>query len=285
MIQDIYPHKLKNSFIPGKTSTPESLVIHFDTNGRILTNEKGKPFYRLSDFGVAPKTLTYIFSVDEDDFFLIEDDEIKAPAGHLYMRMRDFRRREDTPKKSIFEAFTAGQLHKWYVNNKFCGRCGNLTGRSSEERAIVCAGCGNIIYPRVVPAVIVAVIKKADDRKDNEIVLTRYQGNKVPYFALVAGFTEIGETLEETVQREVYEETGLKVKNITYYKSQPWGVADDILAGFFCLVDGNTEITRDDSELSYADWTRREDVVLQPDDLSLTNEMMTLFKEGKEPSI
>ena len=76
------------------------------------------------------------------------------------------------------------------------------------------------------------------------------------------------------------EETGLKVKNISYYKSQPWGVVDDILAGFFCEVDGTDEIKLDKNELKLAQWYSREEVVLQPDDYSLTNEMMTVFKKG-----
>ena len=100
--------------------------------------------------------------------------------------------------------------------------------------------------------------------------------------ALVAGFAEIGETLEETVQREVMEEVGLKVKNIRYYKSQPWGMALDILTGFFCELDGDNSIKMDESELKYAEWVKREDVVLQPSDYSLTNEMMKLFRDGKE---
>ena len=99
----------------------------------------------------------------------------------------------------------------------------------------------------------------------------------------VACPSSIGETLEETVQREVMEELGLKVKNIRYYKSQPWGIVDDLLTGFFCDVDGDTTIRLDRSELKEGLWVKREDVVLQPNTLSLTNEMMTIFKEGREP--
>ena len=99
--------------------------------------------------------------------------------------------------------------------------------------------------------------------------------------ALIAGFTEIGETAEETVQREVMEEAGIKVKNITYYKSQPWGSANDILLGYYCEVDGSDIITMDSEELKYAEWVNREDIVLQPGNFSLTNEMMRMFKEGK----
>ena len=100
---------------------------------------------------------------------------------------------------------------------------------------------------------------------------------------MVAGFTEIGETLEETVAREVMEEAGIRVKNIRYYKSQPWGVADDILTGFYCDVDGDDTLHMDTGELRYEAWVPREEIILQPQDYSLTNEMMRMFKEGKEP--
>ena len=283
MIQDIYPHKLKNTFIPGLEADASSLVIHFNKDGMILIKSQGKPFPRLSEFKTSPDTLTYLFSMDEDNFFLAEDETVVLPEGTEYKRVREFRKM-DVPKKSVFEAFTAKQLNSWYVNNRYCGRCGELTVRSRIERAIVCEKCGNTIYPRVVPAVIVGLIKRGASRDEDEILLTKYNGRSdVPYYALIAGFTEIGETFEQTVAREASEETGLKVKNIRYYKSQPWGVVDDILAGFYCELDGSDQITRDEGELSVAEWVRRENVVLQPDDFSLTNEMMTLFKEGREP--
>jgi NAD+ diphosphatase len=143
-----------------------------------------------------------------------------------------------------------------------------------EERAVVCPHCHHIVYPKIVPAVIVGVIN------GEEILLTRY-AKGFAHNALIAGFTEIGETLEECVQREVYEEVGLKVKNIRYYKSQPWGFVDDLLVGFYCEVDGDPTIDLDTSELKSGIWTKREDIVLQPDELSLTNEMMKMFKESK----
>ncbi|MBQ6392349.1 MAG: NUDIX domain-containing protein, partial [Eubacterium sp.] len=123
------------------------------------------------------------------------------------------------------------------------------------------------------PAVIVGVIK------EDCILITKYR-NGYSHNALVAGFAEIGETFEETVAREVMEEAGVSVKNIRYYKSQPWGMAQDLLAGFFCEADGDGEIQMDEKELKYADWVKREDIELQPNNLSLTNEMMRVFKEN-----
>ena len=156
----------------------------------------------------------------------------------------------------------------------FCGKCAERLAPDDKERALRCPKCGNVIYPRINPAVIVGVTN------GDRLLLTKY---KTGYGsnALVAGFTEIGETLEETVAREVMEETGIKVKNIRYYKSQPWGMALDILMGFYCDVDGDDTITMDESELKYAEWVKREEIILQPNNLSLTNEMMRMFKEGK----
>ena len=132
-----------------------------------------------------------------------------------------------------------------------------------------------MIYPRINPAVIVGVIK------GDCLLITRYRTG-FAHNALVAGFAEIGETLEQTVQREVMEETGVRVRNIRYYKSQPWGMAQDLLTGFYCEAEEGSVIQMDSNELKYAEWVRREDIVLQPNDLSLTNEMMKQFKNGKE---
>ena len=114
----------------------------------------------------------------------------------------------------------------------------------------------------------------------DKILITKYRKGYA-HNALVAGFTEFGETLEQTVEREVMEEVGLIVKNIRYYKSQPWGMAEDLLAGFYCEVDGDDKIKMDEGELKYAEWVNRTEIELQPSDYSLTNEMMKLFRDGK----
>ena len=84
------------------------------------------------------------------------------------------------------------------------------------------------------------------------------------------------------MQREVMEEAGVRVKNIRYYKSQPWGIVDDLLAGFYCDVDGDPTIHMYQNELKEAAWHTRDEIVLQPTDHSLTNEMMARFKQGLE---
>ena len=235
-------------------------------------------FPRLSDFvndaHVTEDTLTYLFSVDDDDYFLLNKDPEEIPEGYNFCTVRDLRNQQIGPKYRTFAAITGLHLYNWYRTNRFCGCCGHETVHSSTERALKCPSCGHLIYPRIVPAVIVGV------KNGDKLLLTKYRKGFTP-FALIAGFTEIGETLEETVSREVMEEAGLRVKNIQYYKSQPWGVVDDLLAGFYCEVDGDTDIHMDASELKLAEWKTRDEIELQPNDFSLTNEMMREFKEGR----
>jgi NAD+ diphosphatase len=275
MIQDIAPHVFHNEFISNKEPQPLDTVFHFNSTGVCVEHGARITFPRLVDVP-ADTQLQFLFSLDDQDFYMARGDKVKMPGDFTYMGMRDIRR-ADLPKELIFAVLTAYHLAHWYRDNVYCGRCGTPTVPSEEERALDCPQCGRRIYPRINPAVIVAVTD------GDRLLLTKYANRPISYYALVAGFTEIGETFEETVAREVMEEVGLKVKNIRYYKSQPWGLAEDILAGFYCDVDGDPTIRLDETELKVGKWFPRGEVASQPDDHSLTNEMMQVFKAGNEP--
>ena len=137
--------------------------------------------------------------------------------------------------------------------------------------------CGRHEYPVLMPAVIVGITN------GEKLLLSKYEGRNFKRYALIAGFAEIGETIEETVHREVMEEVGLKVKNLCYYKSQPWSFSGTLLFGFFCDVDGDDALTVDHEELSMAQWFERGKIPDQGNDISLTKEMMMTFAAGKEP--
>ena len=217
----------------------------------------------------------YLFSLDERKFFLsldVPDCHGREKDGFAFRSIREIR--DSFSGTDVFAAFTAYHLWRWYADNRYCGRCAGRLERDAVERALRCPECGNVIYPRINPAVIAGVVK------GDCLLVTRYRKGYA-HNALVAGFAEIGETLEQTVAREVMEETGIKVKNISYYKSQPWGMAQDMLVGFFCEADGDAHIHMDEGELKYAEWVQRDSIVLQPNSLSLTNEMMRMFKEGR----
>ena len=182
------------------------------------------------------------------------------------------------PMWKAFAAITAVQLHNWYRSRRFCGCCGAKLEKSHKERAMVCPECGQLEYPKICPAVIIGITN------GSRIMMTKYAGREFTNYALVAGFVEIGESFEDTVRREVMEEVGLRVKNITYYKSQPWSFSDTLLGGFFCQVDGSEECTMDREELSLAEWMEREDMPVRSQDISLTSEMMEAFRTRTYPT-
>lgn len=273
MIRDIFPHEFRNAYRPDAVPEKKSIILSFDGSKVLADTEKDMrlPFHE----DLSQETNSrYLFSLDDTDYFITEE-KAEEDGNFRYCDIRELREKAVFQKYELFAVMTGKHLSDWYRDSKFCGRCGARSEHSETERAMKCPECGNTVYPRIMPAVIVGV------KNGDSILLTRYRSG-YQHNALVAGFTEIGETLEETVSREVMEEAGIRVKNIRYYKSQPWGMANDILAGFFCEADGDTQIHMDSQELRYAEWVKREDIILQPDDLSLTNAMMAAFKSGEE---
>ncbi len=270
MIQDIGPDRLDNTY-RSQTLCAEDNILLFDCDGRLLVRTEGGSICFTTGNDIPAEGTVYLFSVNDTRYFCQLKPMDTTLPGFEFKTIRELR--DISEGRELFAAFTAYHLWKWYDDNRHCGRCGGLNWCHPSERALKCANCGHVIYPRINPAVIVGVIK------GDSLLITRYRTGYA-HNALVAGFTEIGETLEQTVQREVMEETGVSVHNIRYYKSQPWGMAQDLLAGFFCDADESAVIRMDANELKYAEWVRREDIVLQPNNLSLTNEMMKCFRDG-----
>ena len=274
MIQDIAPSVFHNRFMR-LAPLPESRVLCFQEDQLLISYDADKQrllFPRRREFS-GDLSAVYAFSIDGQTFFL-NKGPVDAPAGYRFCPVREIRGMALRVNADLFTVYSGYHLWKWYASSRYCGACGTPMAEDETERAMFCPRCRTKAYPRINPAVIVGVTN------GDKLLLTKYRTG-FAHNALVAGFAEFGETLEETVAREVMEEVGLRVKSIRYYKSQPWGIALDLLAGFFCQVDGDAAIRMDKSELKYAQWVRREDIVLQPTDYSLTNEMMKLFRDGK----
>ena len=277
MIHEIQPHKLNNVFVTGRKPAAGDIVICVKEDSLMVSELEGN--VKFPTWQELPETLDYqyLFSLDKQGVFYLLQEGREPLPGFTYKTLREIRYEIGAPLQLMYMMYTAWHLICWYRDNRFCGRCGSHTRHSTRERALICDKCGNRIYPRIVPAVIAGVIW------EDKILLTKYANRKMSFYALIAGFTEIGETLEECVAREVMEETGLKVKNIRYYKSQPWGSVQDLIMGFYCDVDGDTHIHIDKSELKEGAWVSRAEIEGQRDDWSLTNHMMMTFKAGKEP--
>lgn len=287
MIQDIEPHIYHNEFAVKSPKRSDYLIVIKDQTLYMRKTEETIDFIAAGDIEDRLRNkyqFTYLFSVDEHCFFLLDPQKKCDETLYAYLEQTDIickiglqGIRSLQPMWKEFAAITAVQLFNWYKNRRFCGCCGSRMEKSRTERAMVCPSCGLTEYPKICPAVIIGITN------GDKIVMTKYAGREFKHYALVAGFTEIGESFEETVKREVMEEVGLCVKNISYYKSQPWSFSDTILAGFFCQVEGSNQFHIDTQELSTAEWVARENITPREPDISLTSEMIEAFRTGQYP--
>lgn len=274
MLHELNSNILKNEYTPREPDENSRIICLQGRSMLIKALSDNIMFPVLSDLADNRSELTYLFSIGEKAYFYSRSSEMKDQDRFTFCDVsRQLRYMQG--KEEVFAAFTSFHLVQWYESNRFCGRCGSATRNSVKERMLYCPECHNEIYPRISPAVIVAVTDK------NRLLMTRYAGRDYKRFALVAGYTEIGETLEQTAAREVMEETGLKIKNIRYYKNQPWGLTGTELVGFFAELDGSPEITLDTTELAEAGWYLPEQIDVRYEDMSLTNEMICFFKNRK----
>ena len=285
MLQDLSVGKLENEFYY-LTPRDDDLVICFQNNQVLLCKGEDDQYLLPTVGAIASLSenwqhwfaegFRYVFRIRETRFFLWLGDVRAEDCGVFSfepIRLLRYKGVDDL----CFAAWTAWHLYVWYRNNRFCGCCGSRTEHDSKERMLRCPDCGNMIFPRISPAIIVGVTD------GDRLLMSKYAGRDYTHYALIAGYTEIGETLEQTVQREVMEEVGLKVKNIRYYKSQPWGIDGNILMGFYCDLDGDDTIHVDEKELALAEWHHRDAIPEKDDGMTITREMIRVFAEGKEP--
>lgn len=273
MIQDIAPHRYNNQY-QNRVGRPEDVALCFRDREILVLEGEGIAFPTLEQLSAGSgREAVYLFDIDGQYYYMAPTPE-KEPEGMRWVRLSYFRTAR--PMVRAFAAVTGHQLYEWYRSRSFCGGCGSRMERGESERMMRCPACGLTEYPKICPAVIVGIIN------GDKLLLSKYAGREYKKYALIAGFAEIGESIEDTVRREVYEEVGLRVKNLRFYKSQPWSFTDTLLFGFFCQVDGDDTITVDKRELSVAQWVDRSQVPEDPEGISLTREMMTVFKEGRE---
>jgi NAD+ diphosphatase len=170
----------------------------------------------------------------------------------------------------VWIAGRANQLVDWNRNHQFCGKCGHTTQDDPRERAKVCPRCGMTNYPRVSPAMIVAIIR------DNKILLANNRRFKSGYYSVLAGFVEPGENLEECVAREIKEEVGISVKNVRYFASQPWPFPNSLMLAFLADYTGG-EIITNKAELNHADWFTADNLPSIPPKITIARHLIDWF--------
>ena len=244
---------------------------------RVLVRFEGETFVSpyftdLSKLKSALIRKQYLGSLNGTDCYAAElTPETPIPEDTVFKNPRQLFGAVD--EEVLWITGRANQLVDWTQSHQFCGRCGKPTRDKTDERAKICHECKLINYPRVSPAIIVAVVRK------NRILLARSTRFRSSFYSVLAGFVEPGETLEECVRREVFEEVGIRVKNVRYFGNQPWPFPNSLMVAFTAEYAGG-EISADESEIVTAEWFSAGNLPRVPGKFTIARQLIDWFVEN-----
>ncbi len=193
----------------------------------------------------------------------------QEPAGYTLTPLRHLIAR--LSRAEFERASRAIQLLEWHRSHHYCSRCGSATAPHPHEHAMVCPACHYHQYPRLQPVIIVAITRVDPDQP--RLLLARAATSTTPMFGLIAGFVEVGETLEQAVAREVKEEVGLEIRNIRYVCSQPWPFPSNLMVGFEADYAGG-DIVVQEAEIAEAGFFAFDDLPLIPPSGSIAKRLI-----------
>jgi NAD+ diphosphatase len=223
----------------------------------------------LEEVHLSPVRIQFLGTLHGRPCFAAEvPAQTTAPYGMSFHELRSVYGAID--EDLFLLAGRALQIVNWDQTHQFCGRCGHLNEPLPGERAKKCPACGFTSYPRLSPAVITAVIR------DNQILLARYAAFRGHMHTILAGFVEPGETLEECLRREVFEEVGLRVGHVKYFGSQPWPFPNSLMIGFTAEYQSG-EILADGKEIAEAGWYHAGNLPELPPRMSIAREIIDWF--------
>ncbi len=196
------------------------------------------------------------------------DPESDEPEGFSFDSLWAFLGR--VKQAEFYLVGRAKQIVDWFHHHKFCGQCGEATGSAESDRSRKCHNCNQMFYPRLSPSIIVLVTR------GEELLLAKNANARANFYSTLAGFVEPGESLEETVHREVLEEVGIKVKNLKYFSSQSWPFPNSLMLGFHAEYDSG-EISLQDEEIADAQWFHYKDMPNKPAMVSISGWLIDAY--------
>jgi len=238
---------------------PKGLLVRRDAHGnaRLPTAEDAAPLGVLASEDLGGGDTSGLFEGEPPEGFAVAGlRELWAALGEA----------------SWHTAGRAVQLGEWARTHRFCGRDGTPTERVPGERCMRCPSCGLLAYPRISPAVIVLV------RRGDEALLARGARFPLPFYSTLAGFVEAGESLEQTLHREIREEVGVEVDRVTYFGSQPWPFPHSLMVGFMAHW-ASGDIHPDGSEILDAQWFKAHELPPVPPPLSIARRLIDAWVE------
>jgi NAD+ diphosphatase len=273
----------EQKYIPG--FLPQSVVKESDwmlilMNKKLLMKKEGDSYYipvkaELKDIPVSDEALEYIGSYQGHSCFCTGlEDSLALPEDFDLIELRELTKLTGDPGLFLV-AGNANHILHWRKMNRYCGCCGHKTVYKEDERAVVCPNCGNIIYPRIAPAIITAIFR------EDQILLAHNHNFREGLYSLIAGYVEPGEPLEQCVEREIFEEVGIRVKNVKYFSSQPWPFPDSLMMAFTAEYESG-EITVDNCEILDAGWYQADRLPDIPSIDSVAGKIIRWYQDQKQ---
>lgn len=265
------------TFIPGiapLTVQPEPSWWFAFVGNKLLVRAEGKvseipKLITLAEIGLEPVRTQFLGSLDGQPCYSAElPKDAIAPDGFTLQGLRELYGTLDEDLYAL--CGRAIQIVEWDRTHQYCGHCATPTTQLSHERAKRCPKCGLVNYPRLSPAIIVLV------SRGEELLLARAPRFPPGMYSVLAGFVEPGESLEETVVREVREEVGIEVKDIRYFGSQPWPFPNSLMIGFTATY-ASGDIVIEPQELVEAGWFSKYNLPQIPPKLSIARKLIDSF--------
>ncbi|MBD1929402.1 NAD(+) diphosphatase [Trichocoleus sp. FACHB-90] len=268
---------MHRTFIPGiappEVQSQPAWWFAFAGN-KLLVRVEGTVSYipnliSLTEIGLVPVRSQFLGTLDDKPCYSAElpKDAVIADG----MTLQGLRELYGTLDEDLYALSSrAIQIMQWDRTHQYCGQCATPTTQLPNERAKRCPKCGLVNYPRLSPAVIVLISRR------EEILLARASRFPAGMYGLIAGFVEPGESLEETIVREVREEVGIEVKDIRYFGSQPWPFPNSLMIGFTAIY-ASGDIVIDPQELEDAAWFSKDNLPLIPPKLSIARKLLDWF--------
>jgi len=275
MIERLKTKEFIAGIVPQTEPNGPALWFAFQRNNLLVSEESSSVTIPLlkdfSETGLPALSRNYLGLFDESPCYAVEvPEDASPPTGMSFQGLRQVygRLEEDL----FWIAAKAIQIVDWDRTHRFCGHCGVPMELQKVERAKKCPQCGLLHFPRLAPAIIVLI------ERGDRLLLARARRFPTAMYSVLAGFVEPGESLEETVAREVKEEVGLSLKDIRYFGSQPWPFPHSLMIGFTATYAGG-EITLDDDEIVDAGWYTVDQLPPLPGKISIARKLIDWFIE------
>lgn len=264
---------MEKNYLPGEgTPQPADLILVVTDSGVVIP--EGGVFWAYHGLTIPRSELVPVGSLGSAAVFVCHHSVAqfygRLPGGQA-IPLRELYGLIEEPV--FWFAGRAAHVYHWHIRSQFCGRCGAATLWNTREISKTCTQCNEVYYPKISPAIIVAITRPTD--RGPAVLLAKHTNRPHGFYGLIAGFIEPGESAEEAVHREVLEETGIRIHRLRYWKSQPWPFPEGLMLGYTAEYhSGELEIQED--ELTHAGFYTAGDLPLLPPALSLSRQLTDL---------